>query len=130
MKANRQFSEEVLLVLREAKDLRIRAGNGRHRFISIWFVLVEDRVFVRSWSLKPNGWYRTFLREPRGAIQVANYEIPVRVARIRSRRLLAAIDRAYLERYNTKGAIKYAKDLGSVKSRAATLELLPRPSNG
>ena len=40
--------------------LRIRAG-AEHRFIGIWAVVVDGRVFVRSWSLKPQGWYRTFL---------------------------------------------------------------------
>jgi hypothetical protein len=58
--------------------LRLRAGSGAHRFIGIWVVVVKGRVFVRSWSVKPNGWYRTFLKEPRGTIQVANYEIAVR----------------------------------------------------
>ena len=36
-----------------------------------------------------------------------------------------AVDRTYLERHNTCGAIKYARDLGSAKSRSMTLELRP-----
>jgi hypothetical protein len=44
---------------------------------------------------------------------------------VRDKRVLAAIDRAYLDKYNTLGAIKYARDLGSPQSRAATLELRP-----
>ena len=39
-----------------------------------------------------------------------------------------AVDRAYLDKYNTLGAIKYARDLGSRKSRATTLELKPLAS--
>jgi hypothetical protein len=64
-----QFSEEILAVLRKRRGLRIRAGTGRHRFIGIWAVVVNDRVFVRSWSVKPDGWYRTFQKEPRGTLQ-------------------------------------------------------------
>src|SRR5262249_34407814 len=108
----KRFSEEILAVLREGKILRIRAGSGTHRFIGIWVVVVKDRAFVRSWSVKPNGWYRTFLKEPRGAIRVAKEEIPIRAVRIRNKALMDAIDRAYLERYNTPGSLKYAKDLG------------------
>jgi len=26
------------------------------------------RVFVRSWSVKPNGWYRIFLKEARAGV--------------------------------------------------------------
>ena len=125
MKAKGQFHADLLAVLRDGKGLRIRAGTGRHRFIDIWVVVVKDRVFVRSWSVKPDGWYQTFLKEPRGAIQVADQENTVRAVRIGNKRLRDAIDRAYLEKYNTPGALKYAKDLGSPKSRATTLEIVP-----
>lgn len=119
------FSEDILAVLREGKYLRIRAGTGPHRFIGIWLVVVDDRVFVRSWSVKPTGWYKTFLKEPRGAIQVKGEEIQVRAVRAISKKLRDAIDRAYLEKYSTPGSLKYARDLGSAKSRATTIELIP-----
>ena len=114
----------MLAVLRKAKGLRIRAGHTQHRFIGIWFVMVRDRVFVRSWSVKPDGWYRTFLKDPRGIIVVADHEIPVRAV-ARSSRVRNAVDGAYVKKYNTSGALKYAKDLGSLKSRATTTELVP-----
>jgi hypothetical protein len=88
-------------------------------------VVVEDRVFVRSWSVKPDGWYRAFLKDPHGAIQIAGKEIPVRAMFAKSKRIRDLIDRAYLEKYNTPGSLKYAKDLGSAKSRATTIELVP-----
>jgi hypothetical protein len=125
MKTKRQFSDDILAALQKSKGLRVRAGTGRHRFIGIWFVVVKDRVFVRSWSVKLDGWYRAFLKEPRGTIQVANYEIAVSAIAIKEKSLGDAVDRAYLKRYNTPGALKYAKDLGSAKSRATTLELVP-----
>lgn len=125
MKPKRGFPAAVLTVVRDDKILRIRAGSGPHRFIGIWAVVVERRVFVRSWSLKARGWYRTFLEEPRGAILIAGREIPVRAVRTRSERLRDAIDAAYLTKYNTPGSIKYARDLGSSKSRATTTELVP-----
>jgi hypothetical protein len=125
MAEKQQFSQDTLTALRESKGLRIRAGTGQHRFIGIWVVVVRDRVFVRSWSVKPNGWYRTFLKEPRGSIQVAGRRIAVRAIRTKSEGLRDAIDRAYLDKYNTAGALKYAKDLGRAKSRATTIELVP-----
>jgi hypothetical protein len=125
MKARRRYPDDILAAIRDGKILCIRAGTQPHRFIGIWAVVVEGRVFVRSWSLKPRGWYRTFLDEPRGAVQVAGREIDVRAVRTRSERLKQAIDRAYLEKYNTPGSIKYARDLGGAKSRATTTELVP-----
>ena len=88
-------------------------------------MVVERRVFVRSWSIKPRSWYRTFLKEPVGAIQIAGHEIAVRAARTRSDRLNSAVDRAYLQKYNTPASLKYARDLGRAKSRATTTELVP-----
>lgn len=98
MRVKRQFSKDILAALRENKGLRIRAGTGQHRFIGIWVVVVRDRVFVRSWSVKPNGWYRTFLKEPRGAIQVGGRTLAVRAMPIKSESLRDAIDRAYLDK--------------------------------
>jgi hypothetical protein len=126
-KRPKHFSAEILTALHKGKSLRIRAGTGDHRFIGIWVVVVRDRVFVRSWSVKPEGWYRTFLAESRGTVLIKDRDIVVRAAPIRDKRVLDAIDSAYQEKYNTPGAIKYARDLGSAQSRAATLELTPLP---
>lgn len=125
MGAHRRFHDDTLAVLRDSKILGIRAGSQRHRFIRIWVVVVAGRVFVRSWSLKPQGWYRTFLNEPTGVIEIAGREIPVRAAHTRSERLNDAVSRAYLEKYNTPGSVKYARDLGRAKSGATTTELVP-----
>src|SRR6266550_8032052 len=126
MKAKRGFADDIVAAIRDGKILGIRAGSQPHRFIGIWAVVVEGRIFVRSWSLKARSWYRAFLEEPRGAINVDGRELPVRAVGTRSERLKDAVDRAYLEKYKTPGSIKYARDLGRAKSRATTTELVPR----
>ena len=124
MKARRRFANDVLLAVRKGMIIGLRAGTQPHRFIGIWVVVVEGRVFVRSWSLKPRSWYRTFLAEPRGVIQVLGDEFPIRAVRTRSERLKRAVDRAYLEKYHTPASIKFARDLGRAKSKATTTELV------
>jgi hypothetical protein len=116
--------EDLMAALSKSKVLRIRAGIGEHRVIGIWVVVVDGRVFVRSWSMKPEGWYRAFLHQPSGSIQVAGEEIAIGAVPIKDKRLRDAVDRAYLEKYNSKGSLKYAKDLCSPRSRATTLELV------
>lgn len=125
MKASKHFDKDTVAALHEGKALRIRAGTESHRFVGIWVVVVEGRAFVRSSSLKPRSWYRTFLKDPRGAIQIAGREISIRAVQTRNERLKRAVDRAYLEKYNTPGYLKYARDLGHAKSRATTSELVP-----
>jgi hypothetical protein len=125
MAAARRFPREVVAAIRDGKILGIRAGTQPHRIIGIWAVVVEGRVFVRSWSLKPRSWYRTFLEEPRGVIEVGGRQYQVRAVQTRSDRLKDAVSRAYLEKYHTPGSVKYARDLGRAKSRATTTELVP-----
>lgn len=125
MNRKQRFEAAVLAAIRDGNVLGIRAGTRPHRIIGIWAVVVEGRVFVRSWSLKPRSWWRTFLEEPRGIVQVAGRTIPVRAVQTRSERLKDAIDRAYLEKYHTPGSVKFARDLGRVRSRGTTTELVP-----
>lgn len=126
VKAKRRFPKDVLSIIRKGMVIGLKAGTQPHRFIAVWAVVVEGRVFVRSWSLKERSWYRTFLAEPRGVIEVAGDEFPVRAVHTRSERLKSAVDRAYLEKYHTPASIKFARDLGRAKSKATTTELLPR----
>jgi hypothetical protein len=125
MKAKRSFPKLVLAAIRDSKILGIRAGTEPHRIIGIWAVVVEGRVFVRSWSLKPRSWYRTFLEEPRGAIEVNGREIPIRAVFTRSERLKDAVDRAYGEKYHTPGSRHFVRGFAHKKRRDTTTELLP-----
>jgi Asp-tRNA(Asn)/Glu-tRNA(Gln) amidotransferase A subunit family amidase len=80
----------------ESRILGIRAGaRAGHRFIGIWAVVVDGRVFARSWPHKPGGWYRTLLDDPLGTIQVAEREVRIRAARVRGKRIRDAIERAF-----------------------------------
>lgn len=125
MGTRRTFAPKVLAAVRDGQVIGIRAGTQPHRVIGIWAVVVQGRVFVRSWSMKPRSWFRTFLEEPRGIVTVNDREIPVRAVLTRSEPLKDAVSRAYLEKYHTPGSVKYARDLGRAKSRATTTELVP-----
>ncbi len=126
-RAKPRFPADVVVAIRDGKILGIRAGTRAHRIIGIWSVVVEERVFVRSWSLKPRSWWRTFLEEPRGIIQVGKRKISVRAVQTRSERLKDAVSRAYLKKFSTPGWLKFARDLGRARSRATTTELVPLP---
>ena len=125
MKPKRRFPKEIVTAIRDAKILGIRAGTKPHRIIGIWAVVVEGRVFVRSYSLKPRSWYRTFLDEPRGIIEVDGKQIPVRPVFTRSERLKKLVDRAYAEKFPTPGSRIFVKGFREKQRRDTTTELLP-----
>jgi hypothetical protein len=125
MAARGRFDAEVITAMQRSKILGIKAGTQPHRFIGLWMVVVEGRVFVRSWSMKPDGWHAAFLKDSHGVVQIADREIPIRAVHTRSERLKDAVDRAYREKYHTPGAVQYVRDLCRAKSRATTTELVP-----
>lgn len=126
MKTKKRFTNEILETIRKDKILGIRAGkDSTHRVIGVWAVVVEGRVFVRSWSLKPRSWWRTFLEDPYGSIFIADREFPIRAVQTRSERLMDAVSLAFKEQYNTPGSIRYVKEMSRKKSRETTTELVP-----
>jgi hypothetical protein len=106
--------------------LRIRAG-AEHRFIAVWVVVVSGRVFIRSWNDKPDGWFRAFSNDPRGAIQIGDREIPIRAKKTMSQRLLLAVETAYATKYTTPASRRYVLGFRRPRRRATTTELVPRP---
>jgi hypothetical protein len=120
------FPIEVLEKIKKDKILGIRAGtDSTHRIIGIWAVVVEGRVFVRSWSMKPRSWWRTFLEDPQGTIVVGAKEIRVRSIQTRSERMKDSVSAAYQEKYHSPGDVQYVKDMSRKKSRDTTTELTP-----
>ena len=96
MKPKPRFTQDTLASIHKDRLLGIRAGSDSdHRVIGIWAVVVEGRVFVRSWSMKPRSWWRMFLEDPHGIIVVGTKEIPIRTVQTRSERLKGLVSAAY-----------------------------------
>src|SRR5262245_59213348 len=128
MTAARRFSGPELEELDKAKIIGVRAGTV-HRYTGVWVVVVERRLFVRTWNDKPTGWYRAFQAQPQGSIQlagreIAGREIAVCARRLRSTRLRDAVTRAYAEKYDTKASAKWVRGFAEPRRSALTLELL------
>jgi len=120
-----KFPKTVVEAIRDGKILGIRTGAKPHRIIGIWAVVVEGRVFVRSYSLKPRSWWRTFQKEPRGIIEVNGKQIKVRPVFTRSERLKKLVDRAYAEKFPTPGSRVFVEGFKEKKRRDTTTELVP-----
>jgi hypothetical protein len=125
MPKNATFADDVVEALRKSKILGVRAGN-EHRFTGVWPVLIDDRLFVRSWNDKATGWFRAFRKEPNGSIQVGGLEIRVRAKPTRSTRIREAVTAAYGQKYNTKASRKWVEGFAEPARELATLEFIPR----
>lgn len=128
MKPKRGFSKEIITTIHKDRILGIRAGsNSDHRVIGVWVVVVDGRVFVRSYTMKPDGWWRTFVEDPYGEIFVSKRKrgIKVRAVQTRSEKLKDLVSAAYKEKYNTPGSVGYVEEMSRKPLRDTTTELVP-----
>jgi hypothetical protein len=124
MATSARFSRADLEVFQRAKILGVRSGSD-HRYTAVWVVVVQGRVFVRSWSDKPTGWYQAFRTQPAGSLQLEGREIDVRAVQTRSAKLRQAVSEAYAEKYDTKGSVKWVEGFAKPERAGHTLELIP-----
>lgn len=126
-KTKARFLDSVVEKIHKERILGIRAGkDSTHRVIGIWAVVVDGCVFVRSWSMKPRSWWRTFLDDPHGEIFVGGRKrgIKVRAVQVKSETLKEKVSAAYREKYNTRGSIGYVEDMSRSPSKDTTTELV------
>jgi hypothetical protein len=125
--ARRRLPRAIVAAVDESKILGIRAGSrSDHRFIGIWAVVVDGRVFARSWMLKSDGWHRTFLEDSAGTMQVRDRSVRIRAVPVRSERVRDAVEQAYAEKYPTPGSRKYVRGFKTARRRDSTMEFVPR----
>jgi len=128
MATKTKFPAAVLEMIHTERILGMRAGtDSTHKVIGIWVVVVDGRVFVRSWSMKPRSWWRTFLEDSYGEIFVAGRKrgIKIRAVQVKSEKLKDTVSVAYKEKYNTPGSVGYVADMSRSPSRDTTTELVP-----
>lgn len=125
--AKRRLPPAVVNAIDLCKILGVRAGaRSDHRVIGIWAVVVDGRVFARSWTLKEDGWYRTFLEDSSGIIEVDGRAIRIRAVPARSVRIRDAVERAYAVKYPTPGARTFVRGFRTLRRRDSTIEFVPR----
>jgi hypothetical protein len=121
----RQFSRAVVAAIDAAKIMGIRSGTD-HKFIGVWPVVADGRVFARSWGVSPGGWYHAFLEDANGSIQVGDREIRVRGREARGERIRDKVEAAYAAKFTTKASQKWVRGFRTARRRDATIEFVPR----
>ena len=121
---NRRFPADVVDELARARILGVRSG-AEHKYTGVWVVVVEGRVFARSWNDKPTGWFRAFRAQPLGSLSFGKQEAEVRALPVRSQRLREAVSAAFATKYNTKASQKWVEGFAQPERVANTVEFVP-----
>ena len=127
MPVKKRLPEAIIARIQQDKILGIRAGSdSNHKVIGVWAVVVDGRVFVRSYKMKPGGWWDTFVKDPYGEIFVSNRKrgIKVRAVLVKSEAIKEMVSAAYKEKYNTPGSVGYVAEMSRSPSRDATVEFV------
>ena len=123
----RRLSRLVIAAADAAGIMGIRAGaKSDHKFRGVWPIVIDGRLFARSWTLTKGGWYRSFLDDPIGVIQVGDREVRIRARQVKSERLRDAVEEGYAEKYPTKASQRYVRGFRTPRRREATIEFVPR----
>jgi hypothetical protein len=124
---SKRFPKALVNRIDESGIMGIKAGaRSDHRFTGVWPVVVNGRVYARSWTVKKDGWFSTFLEDPLGVIQVGSRTLRVRAVPAKSERVRDAVEDAYAAKYDTKASQKYVRGFRTARRRAATIEFTPR----
>jgi hypothetical protein len=96
------FAPDTLRLIDEAREVRIETRRDEdapaHR-TTIWVVIVDGSVFVRSVRGGKGRWYREVSSNPAAALHVGSDRIPVRAVPVTDEAKIGAVSEAYREKY-------------------------------
>jgi hypothetical protein len=118
----RMFDSTVLDALRSAMEIGIHASGPKDRSVTIWVVVVDDSVFVRSYRGAKGQWYAAARATGRATLLVRTQQIPVSTEPVTDAETVGAISRAFLGKYATSA---YAHAMVAPEALVTTLRLDP-----
>ncbi len=123
----KHFSKAFLKCIHETQITSVRAGKDREKFTGIWMVVVEGRIFARSYNLSERSWYTAFLKGNSGDIRCKKEIIPVKGLKPADINIITeAINKAYEKKYLVKGYNKkWVDGLIQPERVARTMEFIP-----
>jgi hypothetical protein len=104
MQSIQRFAPDVLEILGRSDEVQIEpSGEGQaSKPVTIWVVVADGQVYVRSYRGEKGRWYQTLLRQPQGVLHVGRVRIPFRAERVADPGNLAKVNEAYQRKYGQK----------------------------
>jgi hypothetical protein len=105
----------------------VRAGKGREKFTGIWMVVVDGRIFGRSYTLSERSWYTALASGETGDIKCTKEIVAVKGVKPKDiKNITDAVNKAYEKKYLVKGYNKkWVDGLAEPERVARTMEFIP-----
>ena len=114
------FDADDLNMLRSRTEVGIRTGPQPQRPVTIWIVVVNDAVFVRSVRGPRGKWYRVARASGEATLVAGPQEFAVRATAVTDPATLDAVSQAFLSKYANS---PYAPTMVSADNVPTTLRL-------
>ena len=121
----KQFDANVLNELANAEEIEIetRSATGRTHRTTIWVVVDDNNVYVRSVRGRNGRWYQEITANPDAAIHVDGQRLVVYAVPVTDEALIARVSNSYLRKY--RGS-PFVNSLVREEVLPTTLRLEPR----
>ena len=123
----KKFSKALLQCINETQITSVRAGKDRSKFTGIWMVVVDSRIFGRSYYGADRSWYTALLTGDEGDIKCGKETILVKgVKPADIETITGAINKAYEKKYLVKSYNKkWVDGLIEPERVERTMEFIP-----
>jgi hypothetical protein len=123
----KHFSKTFLKCISDTQITSERAGKDREKFTGIWMVVVDGRIFGRSYNLSERSWYTALSKGDTGDIKCGKEIVPVKGLRPTAIDAInEGINKAYAKKYLVKAANKkWVDGLAEPERVTRTIEFIP-----
>ena len=103
--------------------IEIKGGIEREKFLQIWMVEVNNRVFARSWNKSEKSWFTEIERTGIGQIKYGNQIIQINGSRLSNEsNIHELINQRYLARYYQAENQFYSRGITKSEYKNYTME--------
>jgi hypothetical protein len=125
------WTSDELNKIGKAEELEIeslRSDGTLRKPVIIWVVRIGDDLYVRAYKGRTSPWFRGALTQHAGHIRAGGVDKDVTFVEEAAPNLNDQIDALYRTKYR-RYAANIVGDVVTPEARAATIKLVPRPSN-
>ncbi|HEY6983879.1 DUF2255 family protein [Reyranella sp.] len=118
-----KFDTDTLHELRDRREVAIRTGRHPESAVTIWVVVADDEVYVRSWLGARGRWYRDLASGGPATLEVGDRQLAVQAIPVGDSAAVARVSREFLGKYQPSS---HAQEMVGPETLPTTLRLDPR----
>ena len=121
------WEDGAVMLVAEIEEIDVESGASAAEPAvrrTIWVVVVDGVVYVRSVTGVGGLWYQAVLARPDGLIHAGDVTLPMHASHVTDPDVIAQVSAEYLRKY---AGSEWAPPMAEPKTLPATLRLDPRP---